>query len=80
MVAATAPEVDLEDDEGEIARPLFTRAEDTTDEGLDAMDWGVDDGNVEQVPAAVQKPTRSQRRKRRAEAKAAEETIAEDQD
>ncbi|WP_299299184.1 pyrophosphatase [uncultured Brachybacterium sp.] len=80
VVAATAPEVDLEDGEGEISRPLFARADESGDEGLDAMDWGVNDGNVEQVPAAVQKPTRSQRRKRRAEAKAAEETTAEDQD
>lgn len=61
VVAATAPEVDLEDDEGEIARPLFTRAEDTTDEGLDAMDW--EDGDVDEVPVPV-RPSRSSRRKR----------------
>ena len=67
VVAATAPEVDLEDGEGEIARPLFARAEESTDEGLDAMDWEVDDENVEQVSVPVQAPKGDRRRKRRAE-------------
>ncbi|GAA4522543.1 sodium/proton-translocating pyrophosphatase [Brachybacterium paraconglomeratum] len=77
VVAATAPEVDLEDGEGEISRPLFARDEQTADEGLDAMDWGVDD---EQVPVSAQKLTRSQRKQRRVEAKAADESAAEDED
>ncbi|MGP9581326.1 MULTISPECIES: pyrophosphatase [unclassified Brachybacterium] len=80
VVAATAPEVDLEDGEGEISRPLFARAEETADGGLDAMDWGADDENVEQVPVPAQKPTRAQRKKRRAEARAAEESDEEDED
>ena len=72
VIAATAPEVDLEDDEGEIARPLFSRPEESTDEGLEAMDWEADDGDVEQVPVPVRKSARaskgSRRAKRRAEA------------
>ena len=78
VVAATAPEVDLEDGEGEIARPLFARAEESTDEGLDAMDWEVDDENVEQVSVPVQAPKGDRRRKRRAEKSEGEETSEQD--
>lgn len=80
VVAATAPEVDLEDGEGEISRPLFARAEENADEGLDAMDWGVDDEHREQVPVPTQKLSRSQRKQRRAKARAAEDAAAEDED
>ena len=61
VVAATAPEVDLEDGEGEISTPLFSRATDGSADDLAAMDWESDDEHVEQVPVT----TTSKRRKRK---------------
>lgn len=39
IVAATAPEVDLEDGEEQVSRPLFARRPEESDGALDAMDW-----------------------------------------
>ncbi|MFC7456656.1 pyrophosphatase [Brachybacterium sp. GCM10030267] len=64
VIAATAPEVDLEDGEGEISRPLFARDEEEATDTLDAMDWEDDAENVDQVPVAAA-PARSKRSKRR---------------
>lgn len=46
VVAATAPEVDLEDGEGEVSAPLFGRRDDRDDEELetiDSMSWESDE-------------------------------------
>ncbi|MGP5078017.1 pyrophosphatase [Brachybacterium alimentarium] len=59
VVAATAPEVDLEDGEGEIAKPLFSRPDEEPTDSLDAMDWEVEDEGAE--PLAASKPARSTR-------------------
>ncbi|MGP9539616.1 pyrophosphatase [Brachybacterium sp. AOP43-C2-M15] len=77
VVAATAPEVDLEDGEGEIARPLFARAEEEPAEALDAMDWEVEGESTEQVPVPTRAPGRGKRARRRAAA-AAREDAADD--
>lgn len=61
VIAATAPEVDLEDGEGEIARPLFARAPQETDDGLDAMDWETGDVDAEPGPARARPARRSPR-------------------
>jgi K(+)-stimulated pyrophosphate-energized sodium pump len=73
VIAATAPEVDLEDGEGEISKPLFTRTADEPAEALDSMDWEDDEEHLEQVPVPTRTSTRQQRRRRRAEAESAEE-------
>ncbi|WP_193106510.1 pyrophosphatase [Brachybacterium sp. FME24] len=64
VISATAFEVDLEDGEGEISKPLFARAEEDSTDSLDAMDWEVDDEHVEQVPVTTGRPRRSARKKR----------------
>lgn len=64
VISATAPEVDLEDGEGEISKPLFTRVTDESADELEAMDWESDEENIEQVPVAT-KPEKRQKRKRR---------------
>ena len=65
VIAATAPEVDLEDGEGEISKPLFSRAPEESAGELDAMDWESDDEHVEQVPVATKAEKTSKRRKRK---------------
>lgn len=65
VVAATAPEVDLEDGEGEISKPLFARAEEQPSDDLDAMAWDADDEHSQQVTVPV-KSVRKKRGKRRA--------------
>ncbi|MGO2557097.1 pyrophosphatase [Brachybacterium sp.] len=64
VIAATAPEVDLEDGEGEISKPLFSRDTEESADELDAMDWESEDENVAQVPVST-KPSRRQKRKQR---------------
>lgn len=40
VIAATAPEVDLEDEQEGVSKPLFARADETEPaDSLDAMDW-----------------------------------------
>ncbi|WP_422115500.1 pyrophosphatase [Brachybacterium sp. UNK5269] len=51
VIAATAPEVDLEDGEAELSTPLFARADDAPADTLAAMDWEVGDEDVERTPA-----------------------------
>nr|WP_245822994.1 sodium/proton-translocating pyrophosphatase [Brachybacterium avium] len=67
VIAATAPEVDLEDGEGEIASPLFSRAAEESAGDLEAMDWEPDDEHIEQVPVATKpaKPAKSAKRRAR---------------
>ncbi|MDN5685971.1 MAG: sodium/proton-translocating pyrophosphatase [Brachybacterium sp.] len=65
VIASTAAEVDLEDEIGEISRPLFSRAEEETSDGLDAMDWEVEEEDGEQVSAAATKPASSGARAKR---------------
>ena len=63
LLGRIAPEVDLEDGEGEISKPLFSRvAEEPADE-LEAMDWESDE---EEQAAASTRPGKgsSTRRKR----------------
>lgn len=43
VVAATSPEVDLEDVEGTVSKPLFSRPEEEQEDTLDAMSWEDDD-------------------------------------
>jgi hypothetical protein len=64
VIAATAPEVDLEDEHEEISRPLFARAaEEEPGDALDAMDWEVEDEDRHEVTVA-QRPTRRKRKGR----------------
>ena len=64
VIASTAPEVDLEDGEGEISKPLFSRvAEEPADE-LEAMDWESDEEEQAAVRAKPAKGGSSARRKR----------------
>lgn len=77
VVAMTAPEVDLEDGEGEISKPLFSRATDESADDLAAMDWESDDEDIEQVPVAT--TTKRRRRKgRRAAGSAGSEDGSDD--
>lgn len=68
VVSATATEVDLEDGEGEISKPLFARAEEGPEGSLDAMDWESDDESAQQVTVPTRKSSRSKRGARRAAA------------
>src|SRR5690625_7579320 len=66
VIAATAPEVDLEDEIGAISRPLFAREEEQ--EGtLEAMNWEVDedDEGSDDGAAPAPKPSRRRRKGRR---------------
>src|SRR5699024_7818125 len=70
VIASTAPEVDLEDGEGEISKPLFSRAAEEPADELEAMDWEAD-GEGEQATGSA-KPgkgsaARRERARRRAE-------------
>lgn len=66
VIAATAPEVDLEDGVEEVSKPLFARAEDESADALDAMDWESEEEHVEQVAVPTRRSPRSKRAKRRA--------------
>ncbi|HIY24296.1 MAG TPA: pyrophosphatase [Candidatus Brachybacterium merdigallinarum] len=39
VIAATAPEIDLEDSHGELSTPLFSRPQEDTGDTLDSMSW-----------------------------------------
>ncbi|HEX7349559.1 sodium/proton-translocating pyrophosphatase [Brachybacterium sp.] len=78
VIAATAPEVDLEDGEGEISKPLFARTEEEPADALDAMDWEADEEHVEQVAVPAQSAKKQKRRRRRAEADAREDRDEDD--
>ncbi|MGO2584835.1 MAG: sodium/proton-translocating pyrophosphatase, partial [Brachybacterium tyrofermentans] len=65
VVSATATEVDLEDGEGEISKPLFARAEEGQEDTLDAMDWESEDESARQVTVPTRTSGRSKRGKRR---------------
>src|SRR5690625_5797568 len=63
VIAATAPEVDLEDEIGAISRPLFAREEEQ--EGtLEAMNWEVDEDDEGSDDGAAPAPKPSRRRRK----------------
>ncbi|MEE1650944.1 pyrophosphatase [Brachybacterium sp. J144] len=77
VVSATAAEVDLEDGQEQVARPLFARPAEETEAPLEAMDWEDEDAEIEQVAVPVRTaPKKLKRRQRRAQ-EAAERKKAE---
>ncbi|WP_114853616.1 sodium/proton-translocating pyrophosphatase [Brachybacterium sp. YJGR34] len=63
VIAATAPEVDLEDGEAELSPPLFSRRAEEDADDLEAMDWGSED--AEDESAETGSGPRTGRRRRR---------------
>jgi len=62
VITATAPEVDLEDGEDEIATPLFSRpSEDDSAGSLDAMDWESGDEGDEKPRTSPQRRKKGRR-------------------
>src|SRR5699024_6290937 len=75
VIASTAPEVDLEDGEGEISKPLFSRAAEEPADELEAMDWEAD-GEGEQATGSTKPGKGSAARRKRARRRAGEDCPA----